>query len=95
MARREQDREWEGVRRAYPRAPADAIRKAPLRHSDQIAGGTWEAFERMLQKGGYFSTGLRKAEVAKAIGEVFEPAACRSPSFRAFHEAILDAVAKA
>ncbi len=32
---------------------------------DAIPGGTWEAFERVLQRSGYFQTGLRKLEAAQ------------------------------
>jgi hypothetical protein len=84
--------EWGAVRRAYPRAPEDGVRKAALRHCDQIAGGTWEALERTLQKAGYFPNGLPKVEVVQIIGEEFDPSACVSPRFKAFHSALLEAV---
>ena len=52
--------DWDAVRAAYPKVPATIPKKAPYRDPDAIAGGTWEAFERVLQKAGYFRTGMRK-----------------------------------
>lgn len=83
---------WASVLRAYPRAPANVPLKAAWRQSDQITGGTWEAFERVMRKGGYFEGGLRKMEAAQAIGAQFKPSECISPSFRVFHAAVLEAV---
>jgi hypothetical protein len=83
---------WESVRRAYPRLARNAIKKAALRHSDQIAGGTWEAFDRVMRGSGYFAGGLRKVEAANAIGNFFDHADCSSPSFITFRNAILEAV---
>jgi hypothetical protein len=84
---------WESVRRAYPRAPANVPRKAVWRQSDKITGGTWEAFERVMRKVGYFEGGLRKVEAAQAIGAEFNADECHSPSFTVFHAAVLEAVA--
>ena len=58
-----------------------------------IQGGTWEAFERILKRHGYFSTGLRKSKAARAVGAHFEPSRSRSRSFTNFHEAITDTAA--
>jgi hypothetical protein len=80
------------VRKAYNRVPTSIPNQAAYRQSDAVAGGTWEALERVLQRAGYFSSGLRKLEAAQAIGEHFDPALASSPSFIAFREAILDAV---
>jgi hypothetical protein len=85
--------EWTGVRTAYPRASKTIPGKALYRQSDAIAGGTWEALERVLRSAGYFSGGLRKMEAASAIGRQFDPALARSPSFIAFRNALLEAVA--
>lgn len=84
---------WESVLRAYPRALANVPLKAAWRQSDQIAGGTWEAFERVMKKGGYFEGGLRKIEAAQAIGAEFNANECNSPSFTIFYAAVLEAVA--
>jgi hypothetical protein len=85
--------EWTGVRRGYPKASKAIPGKAAYRQSDAIAGGKWEALERILKSAGYFSGGLRKTEAAGAIGRQFDPALARSPSFLAFQNALLEAVA--
>jgi hypothetical protein len=84
--------DWQGVRAVYPKVPATIPSRAAFRDSDAIHGGTWEAFERILQKHGYFEGGLRKTEAARAIGSILDPARCSSPSFAQFRDAILDAV---
>lgn len=78
--------------RAYPNAPTNVPHKASFRLSDEIGGGTWEAFERVLQKAGYFRGGLRKVEAAQSVGEQFDPSECRSPSFASFYGTLLEAV---
>lgn len=81
--------DWEAVRAAYPRVPATIPSQAPYRAPDAIAGGTWEAFERVLQAAGYFQTGgLRKVEAARAIAEHMVPARNGSPSFQALRKAL-------
>lgn len=74
--------EWTGVAAAYPRVSLNVPARAAYRHSDRIAGGAWEAFERELQRAGYFQGGLRKIEAARTIGASFQPDACTSPSFQ-------------
>ena len=64
--------------------------KQGYRDSDGIVGGTWESLERVLQKAGYFKTGLRKIEVARAIAEHLAPNRNRSRSFQMFRDALLD-----
>jgi len=85
--------DWQAVQTAYPRVPATIPQKAAYRDPDAILGGTWEAFERVLKKAGYCSTGLRKLESARAIAEHMDPARNQSKSFQAFHSAISAAVA--
>lgn len=85
--------DWPAVQAAYPRLPSDIPRKEGFRNPDAIVGGTWEAFERVLRRRGYFTTGLRKVEAARAIGEVVDPARSRSASFRVFTTAVLEACA--
>ncbi len=80
--------DWEAVRTAYPRAPMSVPRRKPYREPDAIVGGTWEAFERVLQAVGYFTNGLRKTEAARAIAEHMDPARNTSPSFRALRETL-------
>jgi hypothetical protein len=84
--------EWAGVRQAYPRASALVVSQAPYRRCDAIAGGTWEAFERIMKRYGYFGGGLRKIEAAREIGRYFNHEACMSPSFATFRDAVIEAV---
>lgn len=77
--------DWQAVQEAYPKA------KMPPRHCrapDAITGGTWEAFERVMKKRGYFTSGLRKIEAATKIAPHIDPARNTSPSFQAFRRAI-------
>lgn len=83
--------DWGAVRSVYPRLPATIPNRAVFREPDAIAGGTWEAFERVLQQHGYFDGGLRKIEAARSIGAVLDPQRCSSPSFQTFQQAILEA----
>ena len=80
--------DWKAVRCAFPRVSRDIPRKVPYRDPDAIQGGTWEAFERILKRGGYFRTGLRKAEAARAIASYIEPTRTTSRSFANFCLAI-------
>jgi len=84
--------DWEAVRAAYPRVPQSVPNQQRYRQPDAIAGGTWEAFERLLQRHGYFKGGLPKIEVARTLGSHLDPTRCRSPSFVCFRDAILEAV---
>ena len=85
--------DWNAVQSAYPRVSATVPKKASFRDPDAILGGTWEAFERELKKSGYFKTGLRKFECARAIAPHMDVTANRSKSFQAFHSAVSSAVA--
>lgn len=80
--------DWEAVRTAYPRVSSRIPLRAGYRDPDAIAGGTWEAFERALQKAGYFRTGLRKIEAARAIARHMTPGRNRSRSFQVLREAL-------
>lgn len=82
--------DWQAVRVAYPRASATVPSQAKYRHPDAIAGGTWEAFERVLKKAGYFSGGLRKVEAARAVTVHMDPSRNASPSFRIFRDVLLE-----
>jgi len=84
--------DWDAVRAAYPRVSPDVPKRQGLRDPDAIAGGTWEAFERIMQRHGYFKGGLAKIEAARAIGAQIEPERSRSGSFQAFHQALVEAL---
>ncbi len=85
--------DWEAVRAAYPRVSLTVPTKAKYRAPDAIKGGTWEAFERLLQPAGYFAGGLRKIEAARTVAEHMLPSRNTSPSFRALREALAGMVA--
>jgi hypothetical protein len=80
--------DWEAVRAAYPRVPLTIPRRAAFRVPDNISGGTWEALERVFQRAGLFTTGLRKIEVARAIAARMDPDRNNSRSFRVFRDAL-------
>lgn len=82
--------DWNAVRTAYPRVSETIPNKAPFRDPDAIAGGTWEAFERTLQRAGYFRSGLRKIEAARMICPHMDPNANTSTSFGKLRSALLE-----
>ena len=82
---------WEAVRRAYPKVSPTVPNRARYRDPDGVRD-TWEAFERILKRHGYFPTGLRKIEAARAIAEHVDPAGNRSRSFSMFHRTLREAV---
>lgn len=85
--------DWEAVRAQYPRVSSHVQQRQGLRDPDAIAGGTWEAFERVMQRYGYFKGGLAKIEAARSISEHINPDRQRSASFRAFHAVLMEALA--
>jgi Domain of unknown function (DUF4276) len=85
--------DWHAVTTAYPRLSAGIPGRMQYHDPDAIAGGTWEAFERVLQQGGYFLGGLRKIEAAQAIAPQMDPARNTSRSFQVFRDALLQAAA--
>ncbi len=86
--------DWQAVTETYQRVPASVTRKQGYRDPDDIRGGTWEAFERVLQRAGYFKTGLRKTEAARDLGGRINPARNGSRSFQVFCAALLEAAAQ-
>lgn len=84
--------DWEAVRAVYPRVSPRIPGRHPYRDPDAIAGGTWEAFERVLQQHGYFNRGLAKIEAARSLGAHIAADRSHSGSFRAFCAAIAEAV---
>lgn len=84
--------DWPAVLSAYPGVSRQVPQKQGFRDVDAIAGGTWEALERHLQRAGYFRTGLRKIELAKAIAEHMRPDQNTSRSFHVFRSALLEMI---
>ena len=82
--------DWGAVRSAYPGVPEAIPRQAKYRDPDAITGGTWEAFQRVLQRAGYFRTGLRKIEAARTVAEHWQPQTNRSKSFCVFRDVLME-----
>ena len=82
--------DWEAVRVCYPRVSATIREKTRFRDPDAISGGTWEAFQRVLQNAGYFRSGLRKIEAARAVASHMNPERNDSRSFQMLRAALLD-----
>lgn len=82
--------DWEAARQAFPKLPEHLPNKAGFRDPDAIAGGTWEAFERICQKVGYFKGGLRKIEAAQRITTYMIPERSTSRSFQALRNTLLE-----
>lgn len=74
--------DWEAVLAAYPRALPHVPTKARYRNPDSVAGGTWEAFERVMQQRGIFEGGLQKVGAAREIGAHADAVRSTPPSFR-------------
>lgn len=82
--------DWAAVRTAYPRTQPTLPAKAAYRAPDAIKGGTHEALLRVLRQAGYFTSGLRKIEAARAIAEHMVPSRNTSPSFCCLRDALRD-----
>lgn len=82
--------DWAAVCAAYPGVPKTIPSKKSYRASDEIKGGTWEAFERVLQEAGYFAGGLRKIEAARTVAGHMVPSRNRSPSFGKLREVLAE-----
>lgn len=74
----------EAIKGAYPKFKPSAIGADQLRNPDTIKGGTWEALERALQAGNYYTAGIAKIEVAREVGSRMDIARNISPSFKQF-----------
>ncbi len=85
--------DWEAVREAYPKVSKTIPQKAKFRDPDAIAGGTWEAFERVLQSAGYFQAGLRKIEAARTVANHWQPDRNSSHSFCVFRDVLKEMTA--
>lgn len=85
--------DWDAVRAAYPRVSRVIPNQANYRDPDAIKGGTWEAFERVLQRAEYFETGLRKIEAARAVATHLQPESNRSRSFCVFRDVLKEMIA--
>lgn len=84
--------DWTAVQAAYPGVQRTVPAQEKYRDPDAISGGTWEAFERILKRKGYFPGGLRKIEAARTIVPYMDPERNRSRSFQVFCEALREMV---
>jgi hypothetical protein len=73
--------------RAYPRLPASLGQQDGYRNPDAIHG-TWEAFERVLQKHGYHRKGLAKFVAAGEVAPHMDVDNNRSGSFQVFRDGL-------
>lgn len=78
---------------AYPRVPVSLGQQAKYRNPDAIAGGTWEALERVLQKHGYHLGGLAKTAAATEVAQHMNVDANCSRSFQVFRDGVRRLVA--
>lgn len=78
----------EALTTAYPSVSSNLANKASYRNPDEIAGGTWEALERVLKRAGYYPTGMPKVEVARNVAEHMHPEVNRSRSFQVFRDGV-------
>lgn len=78
--------DWDAVCVSYPRVPATVPERAGYRNPDAIEGGTWETFERILQRARYYMAGLQKLEAARLVGGAADPERNNSRSFQIFSE---------
>lgn len=69
---------------AYPRVSPALGRKVQFRNPDAVAGGTWEALERVLQDVGYYQSGLPKIELARSMARYMDAGRNCSGSFQSF-----------
>jgi hypothetical protein len=81
--------DWSAVREAYPRVKENLSSKKNFRDPDAIRN-TWESFEKILQKHGYFKCGLNKIEAAREIGTHIRPERNTSHSFGVFFRTITE-----
>lgn len=81
---------WPAVCRSYTSLPTGTDAKAKYRNSDEITGGTWEAFERECKKHGLFVSGLRKVEAAREIGSQVDFRENKSPSLQKLVNGLLE-----
>lgn len=76
------------ISKAYPKVPATITSRRGFRDPDAIAGGTWEALERVLQSHGYFKAGLAKTTAALEIADQMDVESNTSRSFQVFRDGL-------
>ena len=86
--------DWPAVLEVFPRLSTTVPQQAKYRNPDGILGGTWEAFERLCQKAGYYKNGLRKIDAATTIASRMVPTRNRSRSFQVLRDALTELAAE-
>lgn len=76
----------------YPRLGPNLGKRPKYHNPDAIAGGTWEALERELQRVGYAPGGLVKVTTARAISAHMRPERNCSHSFEIFRSGLLELI---
>ena len=82
----------DALKTAFPKLSATFEKGEKYRHPEQISGGTWEALEHLLQRKGYFETGLSKLTLALTVAPCMTPENNRAHSFQVFHSGLLDLI---
>lgn len=80
---------------AYPGVPASLGQRKGFREPDAVAGGTWEALERVLKQAGHHRGGLAKVRAAREISPYMDVDNNTSRSFQVFRDGIRHLVAGA
>lgn len=75
---------------AYPGVSPNLASRAAFRDPDAVAGGTWEALHRVLQRAGHYAgtQGLPKIEVARRVSTEMVAGRNNSRSFQVFLEGL-------
>lgn len=84
--------DWDAMRAYYEKLPQSVPGRSKYRNPDDIRGGTWEALEQLLQRAGYYKSGLPKSELAQNVGPLMDPLRNRSKSFQVFRDVLLEMV---
>ena len=78
--------------KADPKVSKNLNQKAKYRDPDDIKGGTWEAWQKVLQTAGYHQGGLEKLKAARDIALHMNPTENTSKSFQVFYSCLLEII---
>jgi hypothetical protein len=82
----------EALRVTYPRLDPNLPKRSTYRNPDAIAGGTWEALERELQRVRCAPGGLAKVANARDVSAHMQPGRNQSHSFQVFCSGLRDLI---
>lgn len=83
----------DALRQTFPNIDLNLANKAGFRDPDAVAGGTWEALERVIRRAGAHRGGLAKISAAREISRHMDVDRNRSLSFRVFRDGLRAAAA--